>query len=329
MFATARFALPLALTLSAAAAFAQPADSSELVLRVYDARDLAAALPAPTRAGARHGTLSIVPRITPSGENGSEVRLGIALEGGAEGTTAAAGPVSAVDLVVTRLCDQLSLSREELVEGVYVISGAAAQHERFVKLLQDVRSLYEGAYEFELYSYPAAAAQAPGVGAPAELQTVTLRTRQVIARRVESRIAITEEITYVRDWVPIVGHQSVGYDSDTGTVTKGVRIAVTAAGADPVNAPAHAAARGPDGSAGAPVSLRIRGEWCDAIIEKQPSPLGPLSGGTLELGLPRIVTRTIESDLRVTLGQPTVLAVVPGTKPGEVVVIAGTLRELR
>lgn len=312
-----------ALTLSGSIALS--AGNVEPVLRVYDTRDLAAALPS---GNPSPGILTILPRFESSGPDGGLLRLGVS--GPAPSKDAAA--VSPADLVVSRLCEQLSLQKEALVEGVYLITGEDAQHEQFVKLLEDVRSLYQGAYELEILVYPAPAAQAPAIGSDAEPQSVTIRTRQVIGRRVESRIAVTEEISYIRDWQPVVGNESVGYDPDPGTVTKGLRLIVTAGGVEHA-APEPARRTGrPASEADAPqsvVSLRLSGSLTDAVVEKQSSPLAPLSGGSLELGLPRLSTRTIESDLRIVPGRTTVLAVVPGTKPGDTLVIAGTLRELR
>ncbi len=303
----ARLALITALSLPALSALADP------VLRVYDTRDLAAVLP----SGSGGGTITIVPRLETDGSGSTLQRLTLGVQHSDEGLVTA----SPADLVVTRLCEQLQLQKESLGDGVYLVTGEADQHVQFVKLIEDVRSLYQGAYELELFTYPVAAAQAPALGAAPDSQSVTLRTRQVIARRVESRIDLTEELTYIRDWQPVVGNDSVGYDPDPDVVTRGLRLAVTAGAVN--DAPEG---RGSAGSGRIP--LRLRGEWIDATVERQSSPLAPLSGGNLELGLPRITKRTIESDLRVPLGQAVVLAVVPGTKAGESVVIAGTVREL-
>ncbi len=313
-----------------ALAFSRAAPLNEPILRVYDTRDLAAALPA-SPGSVAGGFYHLVPRLESSGPDGALVRLDFAP---ASGTAKAAESAAPADLVVSRLCDQLSLQREPLVEGVYLITGEAEQHEQFVKLLEDVRSLYQGAYELEIFAYPASAAQAPALGASAESTGVTLRSRQVIGRRVESHIAMTEEISYVRDWQPVVGNSSVGYDPEPGTATKGLRLAVTAGAVERAggsSAPGGGRARpAPDSaSSEAVVTLRVRGEYMDVQIEKQSSPLGPLSGGALELGLPHTITRTIESDMRLPLGQPSVLAVVAGAKPGEVLVIAGAIRELK
>lgn len=299
---------------------------AEPVLRVYDVRDLSAVLP----ARATGGTVTIVPvlRDVPlQNSDGGTLRLETRYEGGPNAN------LSSTELVIARLCQQLKLEPEQLMEGVYVVTGEEAQHEQLMKLLEDVRSLYQGGYEFELFAYPGATAQAPALGTPADPKLAALCTRQVIARRVESQVNVTEELTYVRDWVPVVGNESVGYDPDPGTVTKGLRLTVTAGGAEKAAGQDRASAAprgsGEQSGAGGTASLRVRGELIDAQIEKLASPLAPDSGGMLELGLPRTSTRTIQSDLRVTLGQPCVLAVVPGTKPGEIIVIAGTLRELK
>lgn len=282
------------------------AGAAEPVLRVYDVRDLVAVLPSQPVVVQGVPILKDVPII------GQFYRP----EGAAQpaGAPATASPT---EVVVSRLCGQLQLQQEELLSGVYVVTGELPQHEQLVKLLDNVRTLYEGAYEFDLFAYPVAAPQAPAVGAGADTQSAMLHARQMLPRRVESRIVITEEVSYVRDWVPIVGTSSVGYDPDIGTVTKGLRLVLTAGGTQ--SADAH----------GAPINLRIRGEFADAQIAKQSSPLAPVSGGTLELGLPTVTSRSIECDIQLKPGQPTVLAVIPGAKAGESIVLAGALRELR
>jgi hypothetical protein len=77
------------------------------------------------------------------------------------------------------------------------------------------------------------------------------------------------------------------------------------------------------------IPVRVRGEWIDAHIDRQSSPLAPTGGGNLEIGLPVTTTRSIESDLRVKPGQPTVLAAFPSSKAGESIVLGGAVRELR
>jgi len=311
------------LALLSAFALTAAAPAQDPVLRIYDTRDLAAVLP----ASAQGGVISIVPRLEGDLSNPSGiVRLSLTPQLNGSTTQSA----SSADVVVSRLCDQLQLQKESLIDGVYIVTGEAGQHEQLVKLLEDVRSLYQGAYDLELFIYPMAAAQAPGLGAPADSQAVTLRARQVIARRVESRLDFTEELTYIRDWQPVVGNDSVGYDPDPATVTRGLRLTVTAGAVDREPATPGAGSSPAASNPAAPaVPLRLRGEWIDAVIERQSALLAPVSGGELELGLPHTTTRTIESDLRLPLGQPSVLAVIPGAKPGEVIVIAGAIRELK
>lgn len=301
-------ALPFALALASGHAHAY---AGEPVLRVYDARPLSAVLPRRDAAPLPGAAYAFPARTDGSAAN--------PVPAGRSGGAPAGG---SVEQIVGRLCDQLGLASEPIGDGVFLVSGEAAQHEQFSKLVEDLRSLYGGSYELELATFTVPAAQAPAVGSACDAQTATLRTRQVVARRVESRITMTEEIGFVRDWVPVVGNDAVGYDPDPGVVVKGLRLCVTVGGTE------GASPGGGRPGAGV-VSVKLQGEWCDAVIEKQGSPLGPQGGGVLELGLPHVALRSIDSEARISPGQLSVLAVVPGSRAGEAVVIAGAVREVK
>lgn len=162
------------------------------VVRVYDARDLAAAMQSPGRA---------------------------------EG-------VDALEPVVEELAASLTVMANRIAPGMYTLVGDEKNVDEWVRLARQVLDAHAGGYVVEIALLTAPAASPPAIGSEAGTANLVLRSRQSIPRRVEAPFNITEERTYIARWQPVVADSSVGYDPGTATVTSGLVASVLVGAGD-------------------------------------------------------------------------------------------------
>lgn len=152
------------------------------VVRVYDARDLAAAMHGPRQPGG----------------------------------------VDVVQPVVEELAASLEVMATRISPGFYTLVGEEKRIDEWVRLARQVLDAHADGYVVEVALLTAPAASPPAIGAEVRPDNLVLRSRQSVPRRVEAPFNITEEKTYIARWQPVVADSSVGYDASTATVTSGL-----------------------------------------------------------------------------------------------------------
>lgn len=152
------------------------------VVRVYDARDLAAAMHGPRQ---------------PEG-------------------------VDVVQPVVEELAASLEVMATRISPGFYTLVGEEKRIDEWVRLARQVLDAHAARYVVEIALLTAPTASPPAIGAEVRPDNLVLRSRQSIPCRVEAPFNITEETTYIARWQPVVADSSVGYDATTATVTSGL-----------------------------------------------------------------------------------------------------------
>lgn len=256
-----------------------PAEVGEPMVTLVDARDLVAVMPATAVMDSRGG----VDR---------------------------RNPLTQVTDLVLGLGRSLELRAEPLADGVFTVIGEEGAQSEFISLLEQVRKLYRGQYEVEIACYSAAAP--PEIGTAAKLDSASIRVRQAVSRRQETRIEAARTILYIAKWQPVVADNSVAYDAQTERMTAGLQVRILVGA-------------GPD--LGDSVDVRIRGEVSDVSMKELTVPLLGDGKNGLPVQLPTLTMRTINADGRIGR-EPRVIGVVPGLKEGEVLVIAASARPM-
>lgn len=218
-------------------------------------------------------------------------------------------PVTAVSEIVMGVSDALHLRAVPLSDGIYTVTGEPETHAQFGALLNQVRDLYNGQYEVELACYPAAAP--PEIGSVAKVEGASMRVRQAVSRRQECRVESSRSVAYIAKWQPVVADNSVGYDAQTERASAGLMVTILVGA-------------GPD--TGGVVDIRVRGEISEIELRELTVPLMGDKGG-LPVQLPTTNMRSINADGRIG-AEARVIGVVPGFRPGEVMVIAASARAM-
>lgn len=217
------------------------------------------------------------------------------------------------DLVLETLLGHLHMAAgvefEPILFGsIFLVTGDASNHEAFRGYLQQVEQLYSRRFEVDIFCYSTSSASAPAVGTTlrdAKQEAVMFRARQVVINGQRTRFASTTEHSFVEDVTPVVGTQSVGYDTQIGKIDEGVDLAV-------IVGPA------PGGRQGAEIRIQGRVQTVDIAARAEPD----------QVDLPRVTERAVSSSLVVGEG-PTVAAVVNGLHEDECIVITVNVRDVR
>lgn len=215
-----------------------------------------------------------------------------------------------IDLV-RALAAPLDLTAWEVAPGIVMVAGSTEDQARLKSHLDQMDGLFRARHDVELIAASFPAAQSPGLGA--EMSTggrILARCRQRIAAGVPTTVNATDQMTYIAEWVPIVADNAVAYQPTKGQVSNGLECEVTLRSR-------------PDPRTGdQTLQVAVTGEISSATIaEKTWDVAMPNAKTTLTVGLPRVAVRSIESTGPATAAA-TVIALVPGFDPAEVIAIA-------
>ncbi|MGB2987171.1 MAG: hypothetical protein WBE26_14975 [Phycisphaerae bacterium] len=228
-----------------------------------------------------------------------------------------------VDKLMDKLCDALPVNCTRLFAGVYGIEAEETEHTQIQHLLEQIRALYAEHYEVQIIWFAAGCAQAPAVGDAITPTELMHRHDFVVARHTPTPLALVTRYSYVSDVAPIVGASSVGYGVVTKNAEDGLRVSIlVGAGKEEAGA----------------TSIRVVGELRKVTKGRT---FGPLTGksfgsagsseterSSMELELPTVSVRSVQSDVRIGYGKLTVLSVLDGFDAGECFVLAGSVRKL-
>lgn len=291
------FSRTLRLLALATTLFAVPAASAESSWKVYDLRDLIGLIPPPRPTEA--------PR--PGAPGGTSV-FGKPLE-----PPAPKKATHTVDRLMDRLCNALAVNCTPLLAGVYGVEADDAEHTQVLQMLKEIRTLHAERYGVEIVHFMVKADEAPAVGDPVTPAGPLHRSRFVVTRRTPTPLATVTVQPFVSDLQPVVAENAVAYDPLTERAADGLEVSIlVGAGKDEENA----------------TSIQVIGDLRRVSMGKMS---GPLVGGDpsgLQIELPAVSVRSIQSHIRVEYGKLTTLSVLDGFDAGQCFVLAASVQNL-
>lgn len=270
-------------------AAAQPEERSQ---QLFDVRDLAAAMVSvPT-------TTQVVER----GKGQSPFRI----------ATDVVESNSRLEMIVGRLGDSMSLGYEWLDDGLLIVEGSNDRLASFGAMLDQLRALYDQTYTVELQAVVVPVGDVPALGGPWSTDATPMHLmRQTVTRRVGTRLVSEQRQSFLADFTPVVGDQSVGFDPKVNEAISGLAVwVIVGAGQE---------------DSSTPVTL------VGSIIQTSVSRFdpGPGASSTLPempgLELASVQERAFSGAHRVAFGEPTMVAVLDGHQEGEAIVVQVTV----
>ncbi len=292
-----QFSRMLRLLTLATLVFAVPAVSAQSSWKVYDLRDL----------------LGLIPPPRPADVPSPEPRVGMGIYGEPPESPAPKGAPHSVDQLMDRLCNALAVNCTPLLAGVYGVEADDAEHTQVLQMLEEIRALYGERYEVEIVYFMVDAEQAPAIGDPATPAGPLHRCRLVVTRRTPTPLTTVTVQSYISDLQPVVAQNAVAYDPLTERAADGLEASIlVGAGKDEGNA----------------TSIQVIGKLRRVSMGKMSGPVLSGDPSGLQIELPAVSVRSIQSHLRVEYGKLTVLSVLDGFDAGQSFVIAASARRL-
>jgi hypothetical protein len=174
----------LSIMAGASAAFA------EASWKLYDLRDLLAALPARSDG----------PEARTDGEN--------------------------VEEMLDRVCDAFAIGCTPLTPGIYGIEAQDADHARLQLLLQGLRDLYQDRYAVQFFVYRSPVERAPRIGDEAPAIKPVQCHQFVTSRRTPTRLHILAQSAFVSGVTPVVAQSVSAFEPKTTAIHDGLDLSV-------------------------------------------------------------------------------------------------------
>lgn len=215
--------------------------------------------------------------------------------------------------LVLNLVDRAELGNcSDWFPGIYAIEAEEAQHARLRGMLNQLRSLFEERYEVEIVQYAIEMADVPSIGDEVSHASFVRRQRLVTTRRTPTSVEMISRHTFVSEIVPVVANSAVAYAPETDHVDEGLRVSLlVGAGEEDEQT----------------TSIHLFGNIREVVM-------GKLSGSLqderspMQIELPMVRSRSIQSNLRIPFGKLTVLAVTAGFNGTDSIVIAASVTKL-
>ena len=268
------------------------ATSAQESWKLYDLRDLIDLLPAP----------SPPPRAAQTTPRASFL--------GTPTTRAPAPQRDPVDELIRRICGDITVDHRLLFQGIYGVLAEEEAHMTLVSRLESVRELYTQRYDVEILWFPTPVTQSPTIGAEVNASEPLHRDRLVVTGRAPARLIRVSQLAYVSGIDPIVGTGAMGYASETDVAESGLNLSILV---------------GAGRETGTGTSIRIRGELREVTMGKMSGPVATMEARSMEIELPTISIRSIQSNIGIEYGKLTALAVVDGFRSGECIVVAASI----
>lgn len=167
--------------------------------RVYDIRDLIAALPASDDAAQ--------PAPPPSG-------------------SIFQSQPNTLEETVEALADRLGMDFMPMFSGIFGCEADEAQHAQFLEVLSQLRQLYQERYAVDISVYEVESASAPNIGDEMPAGTEASRHSLVVTRRSPTEVTALTRHAYVAEVQPVVASRATGYSPDVRHVEDGLRLRV-------------------------------------------------------------------------------------------------------
>jgi hypothetical protein len=205
--------------------------------------------------------------------------------------------------LVAAISDSFDVLVSPISNSVFMIGAGPETHTRIEALLGQIRSSTAERFKVQLVTLTLPADKAAPVGSELTYASSNVGTRidHIVQLRGRAAFESLQSQTYIADWQPIVGTDSVGYQPQSKVATSGVEAMVVIGGVDEES-----------------VEIRLEGQVSQTSITSVDLPLAQ-GGAKLTIGLPQREQRSIHAEAKVRMGAPTVLSVSSGFKPGEVI----------
>lgn len=201
------------------------------------------------------------------------------------------------------LAEAFSLRVSPIGTSMFLIGAMPQDHEKIAALMLQMHETSAERYRVELATLSMPSDKVPPVGSAFRVSDASaVRIDHVIQQRSSANFEAIRTQTYIADWQPVVGNDSVGYQPQPKTTTSGLEARVWIGAAD-----------------GASVVVRVNGQYSRTIVKEIELPLAT-GGGNLLIGLPERDQRSVHADAKLPLGEATVVGVSSGFEPGTSVV---------
>ncbi len=211
------------------------------------------------------------------------------------------------------LCDALGIHHTPLLTGVFAVEAGQDEHIQLLQMLEEVRTLYVERYAVEILLFRATAEQPTSVGDPVTPNGPLRRHRFVVARRTPTPVVLVTRHSYVSDISPVVATEAVGYAAETRSVEDGLRLSIIVGAGE---------------EEGSRTSIQIVGNLRKVSMGKMSEAFVTPDLKTMQVELPTVSVRSIQSNIRVELGTLTVVGVLDGFEEGEQLVLAASVQKL-
>jgi hypothetical protein len=267
------------LAAGAAPALAHQADPDPIA-RVYDARELGAMLASSDQADP-------VRRAADREDNDEDEDDG--------GLTAAQG-------IFEKLSASLGMTMEAMLPGVFMVTGAEADHKRLTDLVEAVRRVHADRFEVQIGLWTVESSRAPALGSTATPPADAVVTGLTTARLVRTPVSALAYEWHLWGWQPVVSTNAVGNEPRFEAEPTGLWLTLTV---------------GSDEGKGR-VALRGRGVLLSASVETLTPRIGEVE---TTVQLPRSRERTVRLDTAVG-PELSVVMIAPGFEDGKTLVLA-------
>lgn len=222
---------------------------------------------------------------------------------GASLTPAGGPPGRAETQLIGALSNAFSLQVSPIGASMFLVTAMPEEHDKIAAILLQIRESTTERFTVELVTLSLPSDKAPPVGTTLKYASGTgTRIDHVVQQRTAAAFESLRSQTYIAEWQPVVGNESVGYQPLSKPVTSGVETRIFVGGAD---------AQG--------VDIRIEGQISQAEITHAELPLAQ-GGAKLTIGLPQRDQRSVSADAHLRFGEPTVVSVCTGFDSASVLV---------
>ncbi len=215
--------------------------------------------------------------------------------------------------LVEALSQEFDLHVSPITRSIYLIGCSTPTHARIADLLAQLRVNSAERFRVQLVTLTLPNDKVPPIGSTLAFASSSTGSRvdHIVQQRSSTMFECSKSETYIADWQPIVGNDSVGYQPLSKTTTSGVNARIylgTASSSD--------------------VEIRMDGEVVDSKVANIELPLAQ-GGAKLTIGLPMTQRRSVHAETVVPMGAPTVLSVSTGFEPDESLVTIARIERVK
>lgn len=186
---------------------------------------------------------------------------------------------------------------------MFMARATAAEHDAIVDLIAQLKKSTAIRYRIEL-TQVTVTGQAPAIGTGlTTIPSPEARMDRIVAQGTATRFDALRTQSYIGEWWPIVGNGVVGTQPQVKTAWSGLATTVSVGDTD-----------------GKSVQVHLNGDVSRVALKDGSHAIGS-GGASLTITLPSREERTLHANMKIPLGQSTIIGVVNGFDAGTWIVI--------